>query len=175
MFDTHGNGHCDADEEEKRPKRDVLDARLVAKLVVQAVGDCAAQGKRKGHAGSAHAQRGLPITHEPAQIDLEPDDEQKQDQPDVRDETEIRHGRGGENRLREPRDAAHDRRAEEDAADDFGDDARLTDLGEGPVERAAEDDDYAGLDDEEHERVLGVIVRGVSAFDYAALRGDAVG
>jgi hypothetical protein len=39
----------------------------------------------------------------------------------------------------------HDGGAEDDAADDFGDDAGLTDEGEGVVEEAAEDDDYGRL------------------------------
>jgi hypothetical protein len=45
----------------------------------------------------------------------------------------------------------------------------LADAFEGPVEDAAEDDDYTSLDDEHYYRVLLVVVRWVAMFENAAL------
>lgn len=42
-------------------------------------------------------------------------------------------------------DSTHNGRTEEDATDDFGDDTRLLELLERPVEHTTEDDDYTSL------------------------------
>lgn len=145
---AYRNSHSNANKQHIYPKTDRHRARLVPKLMVQSPRYRAAQPKGQHHTRQPHAERDLPVADEEPQVDLQPDEEQEQHQAEVGDEVEVRHGGGGEDGGREAGDAAHDGRAEQDAADDFGDDAGLAKLGEGVVQQAAEDYDDAGLGEE---------------------------
>lgn len=75
----------------------------------------------------------------------------------------------GEDGIFEVGNAHHDRRPQQDAADDFGDDARLADIGERIMQNTAEDDDDGGLDNEETDGVGGAVLDGVGALENASL------
>lgn len=145
MVEAYCDGHGNANEQHEDAEIDVHGARLVLEFTVQSHGDSASHAKGHHHAEHAHAQCNLPVVYQEAQIHLQTDNEQEQREPEVGDECELRHGLGGEDGFLESRYAAHDRGPEQDASDDLGDDARLADLGERPLQDSAEDDDDAGL------------------------------
>ena len=122
--------------------------------MIEAPSDCSAQAKGQGHSSRSNPEGNLPIADQEAQIDLEPDQEQEQQETEVGDEVQVRQGLGRKDVGGETRNAAHDGGTEDDASDDFGDDARLSQLGEWIVQQTAEDDDDACLDDEDGDWVL---------------------
>lgn len=75
--------------------------------------------------------------------------------------------------LGEAGNAAHGGRTEQDAANNFCDDTRLTYLLEQESEDACDDDDDGGLNDKESERVRGFELGGVSAANDAVAAGSA--
>jgi hypothetical protein len=85
------------------------------------------------------------MVDEHAHVDLQSDEKQEQDEAEVGHQVDDDHRVGGEDGFLEPGDAEHDGGAEDDTAYDFGDDDRLADVGEGPLEGAAEYDDDACL------------------------------
>lgn len=108
-------------------------------LIIQTPGNRTAQTKGQQHAPQAHAQRNPPIGHEEVHIDLQSNKEEEEHQAQVSHEIEIGVRCCGEDGLLESRNAHHHGGAENDAAEDFGDDARLTELRERPVQEATED------------------------------------
>lgn len=117
------------------------------KLIEQAPGDRTTQAKGQYHAGEADAQSNAPVGHEHADVDLEADEEQEQHEADIGDQIQVGHGRRRKDGILEARDAHHHRGAQNDAADDLRDNARLAQLGERVMQQPTEDDDDAGLED----------------------------
>ncbi len=148
---TYSNGHRNTDEQHKDSEADRLGSGFVAKLIVQTPRDGTSQPKGQRHAEDAHTGGHLPVADEEAQVDLEADEEEEEDESDVGDESEVGHGSGREDGVRESGNAAHDGRAQQDAAHDLGDDSRLAQSGQRVVEQTAEDDDDAGLNDEDDD------------------------
>ena len=171
---THSDGNGNADEEQVGAEVNVHQAGVVAELVVQAPGQGAAQSEGQGQAGKGDGRGDPPVANEEAHVGLEADEEEVEHEAEVGDEGQVGQGVLGEDGVAEVGDAAHDRGAEDDAANDLCDDAGLADLLEGPVKKVAEDEDEAGLDDEEGQGVLGVVAGGVGALDDAALGGGAL-
>lgn len=142
---TYRDGNGNTDEEHVHRKVDMLNPVVIPKLVVQAPRDSATQAKRQGEARKGNSGRDAPVAEEETHVRLEADHEEVQDEAEVGDKVEVDDRLRGEDGGAEARDVAHYGGAEDDAADDLGDDAGLADLGEGPVEDVAEDDDQAGL------------------------------
>lgn len=69
---------------------------------------------------------------------------------------------------------SHHRGAQNDAANDFGDDARLADLGQRPMQDMADDQDERGLDNEDDNGVLGVVLGRIGSLNHTRLRGCSV-
>jgi hypothetical protein len=99
--------------------------------MIQSPSNSTSETKRQRHASQRHAQRDPPIAREETHVDFQADEEQKQDQTEIGDEVEIRHGVEREYRGAEMGNAAKDRGPEEDAADYFRDDSGLVDQGKG--------------------------------------------
>ena len=142
------NGNSHTDEEHKHGESDVYNPLVTGKLVIQSPGNTASHGKRDGETTASYRCGNSPIAHEEADVRFQADDEEVQHQTEVGDKGQVGEGFGGEDGLSEARNAPHHGGAEQDAADDFGDDAGLADFGEGPVEHMADDQDKTGL----HER-----------------------
>ena len=195
----NGNGHTN--EKKIRAEIDVYNARVGAELVVEAPGQSAAQceGQRKSSKGDSRGN--APIADEEANIGLETNEEKVQDKTEVGDEREAGQRFVGEDVLLETGDAAHDRGTEDDATDDFGNNARLTNLLQGPMEKVTQDQDERGLeatrlagwgansqkrlclgvfffvsylDDEEDNGIRGVVLGRDGALDDTGLRRGAV-
>jgi hypothetical protein len=143
---TYRYSHSNTNEQHISPKINRHSPGLMSKLIIQPPSNSTSQTKRQRHTGQANADGHFPIADEEAQIDLEADEEEKKYESQIGDEREVRHGGGGEYGVCEAWDSSHHRRAQQDAADDFGNDAGLADFGEGPVEKATEDDDDTRLD-----------------------------
>lgn len=111
------------------------------KLMVQTPSNRAAESKRQRHARHAYADGEFPVADEVPQVDFQADEEEEQHEAEICDEGEIGDGGGGEDGVGEAWDATHYGGAEQDAADDFGDDAGLAEEGEGVVEYTTEDED----------------------------------
>ena len=124
----------------------MLNPVIIPKLVVQPPRNSASQPKRQCQARKGHRRRDAPVADEEAHVGLEADHEEVQHQTEVCNEIEVDDGLRREDGVAKSWDMAHDGGAEDDAADNLGDDAGLADLGERPVEDMAEDDDQTGLD-----------------------------
>ena len=122
---SHRDGHGHADEEHIDAESDMDRAGFSPKLIVETPGDGATQAKGQDHAGRAHAQGHSPVGGDETHVGLKPDQEQEQDQSQISDQVQVRHRRGGKDGGRETGNAAHDRRSQQDAANDLGDDPRL--------------------------------------------------
>ena len=107
--------------------------------MIQSIRNPAAQSKRQRHPRRAHTQRDPPVADQQPEINLQSHQEEEKDQADIGSRREGRHGGSGEDGVGEARNAAEDGGAEQDAADDFGDDTGLAEFLEGQVEEAAED------------------------------------
>lgn len=164
-----GDGEGGADKEAEDAEADGLGALVALKLLVQAPGDGVAEAEGQGHARERHADGGPPVVAEHAQIDLEAGQEEEDDEAEIGNVGQDGHAVGGEDVGLEAGDAHHDGRAEQDAADDLGDDTRLAEVAERVVQQAAEDDDDGRLHDEEQDRVAGVVQNGIDAVQDAAL------
>ena len=77
-------------------KTDWYQGRIFSKLVVQAIGDGATQGKRESHAGRAHTKGNLPIGQHDSQVDFETDQEQEENQAKIGSQRECGHRGFGE-------------------------------------------------------------------------------
>lgn len=75
--------------------------------------------------------------------------------------------------LGEAGNATHSSWAEQDTANDFGNDTRLLDLLEGETEGTSNNDDEGGLNDEEPKRIRGLECSGVRATNDAVALGGA--
>lgn len=137
--------------------------------MVQTVGDSHAEGKGQGHSGQADGQGNLPVLGEEANINLEGNQEEEYDQAQIRDIVQDGDGFGGEDGGLKVGNAHHDRRAQQDAANDLGDDARLSHVGERIVEKTAEDDDDGSLDDEQGNGARGAVLDRIGALQDASL------
>jgi hypothetical protein len=113
--------------------------------MVQSISNCAAKAKRDGHARSTNTQCHSPIAEKPAEIHLEADQEQEEDQAKVRNVAQGWHGGSREDGIGEAGNPAHNRWTQENSSNDFGNDSRLSKFGEGKMEQATEDDDNASL------------------------------
>jgi hypothetical protein len=69
---------------------------------------------------------------------------------------------------------AHNRGTQNNAADDLGDDSRLADLGEWPVDEATENDYNDSLNDKYNNWVFCVIVSGITPLEDTTLWGSSV-
>lgn len=107
--------------------------------MVQPPGDGKAEAERQQHAGDPHAQSHPPVVGEQADVDLEADEEEEQEEAEVGDIVEDGHGGRREDLILEVRDPRQDGRAQENAADDLGDDPGLADERQRVVQQAAED------------------------------------
>jgi hypothetical protein len=168
----NGNGHTN--EKKIRAEIDVYNARVGAELVVEAPGQSAAQceGQRKSSKGDSRGN--APIADEEANIGLETNEEKVQDETEVGDEREAGQRFVGKYVLLETGDAAHNRGTEDDATDDFGNNARLANLLQGPMEKVTQDQDERGLDNEEDNGIRGVVLGRDGALNDTGLRRGAV-
>ena len=139
--DGHGHPH----KQHVGPEANRHEPRLLSELMEQAIGDGTAQPKGQGHAGGADTQGDPPVAQQQAEVDLESDQEEEQDQPQVGDIGQVGNGLLGEDVLGEARNAAQGGGAEQNAADNLRDHAGLPDPRERVVQDAAEDDDDSGL------------------------------
>jgi hypothetical protein len=168
---------------------------LVPELIVQAPSNGTTKSERQGHARQADTDRRSPVAQQIAYVNLESDQEQEENKSKISDEVEIRYRSSREDGIREARNAAHHRWAQQDTSNNFCDNARLSDARERPVEKSTEYDDDAGLeslseptkglagldwqsemsylDDEQDDRIFRVVHRWVFAFEDAALRSRA--
>lgn len=142
---TNRDGNCNTNKEHVHRKLDMLNPIVIPELVVQPPRNGATQPERQREARKGNSGRDAPVAEEEAHVGLEADHEEVQDEAEVGDEIEVDEGLLREDGGAEARDVAHDGGAEDDAAEDLCDDTGLADLGEGPVEDVADDDDQAGL------------------------------
>lgn len=142
---SHSDGNRNTDEEHVDREVHVLDTVFITELVVQAPRDGTSKPERHRQAREGHRCRDTPIAHQEAHVGLQADHEEVQHETKICDEVEVDDGLLGEDGIAEARDMPHDGGPQDDSADDLSDDARLADLGEGPVEDMADDDDQAGL------------------------------
>ena len=157
--------------------------------MIQSICYATAQAEWKGHARQSDAQSNLPIGQEQAQVHLQSNQEQEEYQTDIGSHGEGRHGGSGKDMFCEAGYTSKYRGTKEDATNDFGNDSRLADLGEGEMEDSTEDDDDSRLEDgyrhqyDEHIRrrrvtylnyedddgVLWIILRRIGPFEDATL------
>ena len=89
--------------------------------------DGGAEPEGQDEAGDGYRARRACVAAEHARVYLHAHDEHEENEAEVRGEVQHGHGRGREDGRGEAGDAAHDGRAEDDAANDFCDDPRLAD------------------------------------------------
>lgn len=140
VFQTYGDGHGDTYEKHVDGKVYRDQAFLVPELFVEPYSYGASQAERNGHANNAHVQCDLPIAHQVAQVDLEPNDEKEEHETQVSNQVELGHCSIGENVSLEAGDATHGSWAQQNASNDFGNDTRLSELVQGPFEGTTEAD-----------------------------------
>ena len=145
LWCTCCDGHGDANEQHVYGELDRHDARLMLEFIVEPPCDRTAQPKRKGHARDAYRGRDPPVLGQESQIDLQAHEEKEENKAEIGRQGQIGHGGRGEDGVGEVGDSPHDARPQQDTSNDFGDDARLADLGERPVKKTAEDEDDGGL------------------------------
>ena len=138
-------------------------------VVVERDGKCSPQTKREHKPKETDRCRPARIISHRTRVDLESDQEQEEHQPHIGREGEDGDALGREDAIREVRDVAHDRRAEEDAADDLRDNPRLAEALKEDGEELGEADDNADLDDPEAERVRGIVRGRILARDDTGL------
>jgi hypothetical protein len=128
------DGERGADKERKDAKVNVVRRAVVighGELVVQAPGEGDPEAERERHAGEPDDDGGLDVFGKQPDIQLEGDEKEKHNEAERRNVVEHGHRLGGKDVGLEARDAHHDRRAEYDAANDLGDDARLLEQAQG--------------------------------------------
>jgi hypothetical protein len=189
---TYGDSHCDTDEKHVHSEIDVYKTLLMPKVIVETNGNCATQPKGQRHTSQPYAQRNLPIADEESEIDFQTNNEQEKSKANVCDKGQVGHGGGGKDGIGEARDATHDGRTKQDTPNYFGDDSRLADLGQRPIQQPAKYDDDAALgnqsarvymihcshmylDNEDDKGILGVIMRRIHALKHSALSRNLVG
>lgn len=107
-------------------------------------------------------------------IGLQAHEEEEQYQTQVGDDIEVGDTGSREDSFGESGNMAHNRGTQNNAADDLGDDSRLADLGERPVDEATEDDDDDSLNDKYDNGVFRVIVSGITPLQDTTLWGSSV-
>jgi hypothetical protein len=117
----------------------------VDEFVVDCYGDGCSETEWEEDTRAGYGESGTPSFAEDRGVDFETDKEEEEDETDGGDEVEVWEGRWWEYGGGEAGDSTHHGRTEDDAADDFGDDARLADEFEQPSETLGEDDDDAEL------------------------------
>ena len=143
---TNRDGNSHTNKEQVGAERNGNKTRVVSELIVQPPSQGAAETEGQGETGKCHRGGYAPVADEEADVGLEADEEEVEDEAQVGNEGEAGDGCIGEDGLAEAGNAAHDGGTEDDSADDLCDDTGLADLGEGPVEEVAQDDDEAGLE-----------------------------
>jgi hypothetical protein len=82
-------------------------------------------------------------------IDLDTDEKEKENQSDIGDEVEVRHGWLGKDGIAKVRDATHDGRTEDDATNDLCNDFGLLGEGKDVSETLGKEEDDYDLDDKD--------------------------
>ena len=83
---TYGDSHRDSDKKHINTETDRYSSRVIAKLIVESVRDRTTHPERKCHPQSAHRYRDSPIAHEVAEVHLQADQKQEQNEAEVGDE-----------------------------------------------------------------------------------------
>jgi hypothetical protein len=130
----------------------------IDELIVHANGDRRAKPKGQDEADGRYGEGGAGMSSEDAQVRLDADEEEEEDQADVGDEVQIGDRSRREDVVGEVGNATKGCRAEDDAGDDVGDNARLSKAREGDAQDAREGDDDDGLDDKEHDGASPVLL-----------------
>ena len=102
--------------------------------MIEAVGDGKAQAKGHQHTSNPYARGYAPVGGKHANVHLESDDEEVEQEAKVRHIVKHGHGILGEYLLLEIGDPCEDRRTQEDTANDLGNDPGLSDKGERVVQ-----------------------------------------
>lgn len=117
--------------------------------IINPISQSTTYAERKRQSSNSDRSSNAPVANQEANIRLETDEKQVQDQTEVGDVVEVRNRGFREECGLEAWNTSEDRRTKNDAPDDFGDDAWLADLGKRPVEKVTYYDDEASLSEGE--------------------------
>jgi len=139
----NSNGYTDKEHVNTEPNR--LRIPVPGELVINSPCESAPQRKGESKASKCNGCSHAPVANQEADIGLQPDKEQVQDESKVGNECEVGDGFCREDCRPESRHSAHHRRAKQNTPHNFGNDLWLADLGERPVKEMADDDDQSRL------------------------------
>src|SRR6185295_1409819 len=151
------DAHGDADEESEGAERH--SGRRERRIEDHRRGG--AQEERHDDAGVAHHDRRVRLLPQVLHVELDPHHEHEQDDPDLAEQTQGAHGRGGKD---EPLYAGGEQTqqggTEKDACDHLADDGRLAELAKERAESPRGDDDDDDLEQQDAQGALQILEEG---------------